>query len=237
MLKFLCCSDTHAKTPPPLDETDVTAWLHAGDVYSHGHFAKGTKTSPAIERLSLWMSERKIPVYAVKGNHDCSFDVPFFNAAENMTKRCKPIAPHLFLYGLGWHGSAYFDLPTESNMRNVIEEAKREWILRSMPSDKVIILSHYPFWSPTLYSFNSNPEGWMFQCIRELMDEIKPLAIIQGHVHELMGRQNIYTGPDYETLAVFPGPEGGTLSVDPETSVVKFEFAKPQIEVDPIDLL
>lgn len=222
-MKFLCCSDTHSLLPPPLDETDALAWLHAGDVYHHGFISKGQKLPSAL-RLVEWIESRKIPVFAVKGNHDCSFDVPFFDKAENATGRSKLLAPGLMLIGLGWSGGAYYDLPTESDMQRICDEARREWLLKSVAGDQYVFLTHYPFWSPNLYEFNSNPEGWMFECIREFIHEIKPLAIIQGHVHELMGSQLIYSGPDFQSLAVFPGPEGGILNIDKETSSASFEF-------------
>lgn len=62
----------------------------------------------------------------------------------------------------------------------------------------------------------------MFNCIRELVDEIKPLAIVQGHVHELfvfaeIGMPLVYNGPGFQSLVVSPGPKGGILTVEAES--------------------
>ncbi len=226
MKKFICCSDTHSGLPPDLDDSDITGWLHAGDVYSHLVFAKSPKASDAGLKLAEWLAAQTKPVYVVKGNHDCSFDMPFFDKAEHLSGRCVQIAPKLNLLGIGWSGGAYYDLPTESNLLKICEEAKREWIMRSMPGDSNIVLTHYPAWRQDLYPAARDPEGWMFTCVRELIDEIKPMAVIQGHIHELFGNQFIYNGPDFKSLFVYPGPNGGTLSLDEENSRAEFVFGE-----------
>ena len=76
-----------------------------------------------------------------------------------------------------------------------------------------------------MYDYKKNPEGWMFECIRNYIDELKPLVIIQGHVHEFMGKQFVYNRPEFASLVVFPGPKGGTLEIDLEASSANFQFA------------
>ena len=63
----------------------------------------------------------------------------------------------------------------------------------------------------------------MFECVRNLIDEIKPLAVIQGHVHDLAGKQFLYHGQDFISLFSYPGPNGGTLTIDEEKKTVFFE--------------
>jgi len=226
--------------PPTIDE-EADAWLHAGDVYSHLFFAKSPKTSMSSYKLQDWLVARKKPVYVVKGNHDCSFDMPFFDKAEHVSGRCVQIAPKLNLIGIGWAGGAYYDLPTESNLQQVCEEARREWLLKSMPGDMTVVLTHYPPWRWDLYPGARDPNGWLFTCVREMVDEVKPMAVIQGHIHELFGKQFIYrsaldqsttAGPDFSSLFVYPGPKGGTLSLDLEASTANFSSAKTKKATD-----
>jgi Icc-related predicted phosphoesterase len=130
------------------------------------------------------------------------------------------------LFGIGWSGGMYYDLPTEYDIEKVIESARRELILKSKTGDVFIILTHYPPWIPLFYPHSNNPAGWMFSCIQKLMDEIKPMVVLQGHVHELAGNQFIYNGADFKTLVVSPGPDGGILSIDKESMNASFEFNK-----------
>lgn len=244
MIKLNCCTDTHSAIPPNLDETDVLAWLHGGDVYSHLFFHKEPAT-PTFMALKEWVAARKaknVSVYGVKGNHDCSFKMSFFDDAVNITGSCTQIAPKLNLIGLGWSGGAYYDLPTERDMQKVCDEAKRLWIMKSMPGDSTIILTHYPAWRADLYPDAGDPEGWLFTCIRELIDEVAPMAVIQGHIHQLFGKQFDYrpildpsteSGKEFTSLFVYPGDKGGTLSIDLENSSVSFEFAGKKKKKDP----
>ena len=231
MLKFICCSDTHNLVPPAIDETDVHAWLHAGDVFLNCRYEERPKPVEDAAKISAWADERKIPIYAVKGNHDCSMDTEFFDKINHASGRYIELSPGLGLFGLGWHGGAYYDLPTEYDMHKRCDEAKREWLLKSKSGDQYIVLTHYPPWVAALYPDARNPAGWMFQCIRELIDEIKPMVIIQGHVHELFGKQFVYSGPEFKSLIVAPGPKGGILSINLDESNATFEkWKKPKKE-------
>jgi len=211
--KLLSCSDTHLALPPKLDETDATAWLHAGDVYDRCHSTKGQK-GVKPQKLLEWFDERKLPVYAVKGNHDCSFDMPFFDKCQNATGRCYEAAPGLLIIGIGWSGGAYYDLPTNREIKEVIEQTRREYTLKSKTGDKVVILTHYPPWAEGMYDYGGDIEGWMYESIMELSNEVKAVAVIQGHVHDLFGTQQVRAGEDFETLIVSPGPCGGVLTID-----------------------
>lgn len=156
-MKLLCCSDTHSRPLPQLDETEATAWLHAGDVYNDGYNNKTPKAQLTPD-FPTWFGQRKIPVFAVKGNHDCFMSMSFFDLAQNAGGRCLEIEPGTLLLGLGWSGGMFCDLPRESDMAQVCAEAKREWILKSRIGDKTILLTHYPPWIPSLYNYDKNPE-------------------------------------------------------------------------------
>jgi Icc-related predicted phosphoesterase len=74
-------------------------------------------------------------------------------------------------------------------------------------------LTHYPPLLNSVFKFSGNPAGWAFKCIASLVDELKPVAIVAGHVHELAGKIAEYNGPGFKSLVVFPGPQGGVLSI------------------------
>lgn len=225
-LKFNCCSDTHAWFVPALADSDAKAWLHAGDVYDHGRRNLPEMMHP---KLDAWMAARTIPVHAVKGNHDCSLSAPFFDKFGNASGRCIEIEPGLLLLGIGWAGGIYYDLPTESDILKVCDEIRKEMLLKSNFGDKIIVLTHYPPWSDSLYENRTRSEGWMFEQITALVDQVKPLALIQGHVHGLFGEQMIYEGDGFETLIVSPGPYGGVLTVDPAANTAEFQFTPEAI--------
>lgn len=222
MIRLLCCSDTHGVPPPALDETEATGWLHAGDIHNRGHYKKKEN----LPQIKEWMDRNTLPVFSVRGNHDCSLSSEFFSKHADISGQCIEIAPGLIVLGIGWAGEAFYDLPSEIDIKRVCTKAKNDFLLKGKPGDKTIILSHYPPWSRTLFNFDGNPEGWMFESLRELIDDINPLAVITGHVHELFGQQLIYNGPAGKSIVAMVGPGGGYLAIDLESNAVEFSFLK-----------
>jgi len=209
-MDILCCADSHNAGPPKHAIEFPVAWLHAGDFYHQGNSYKTPKSSPLIEQ---WMGI-SVPIFSVKGNHDCFSDMPFFKKSNDVTGSCAEIAPGLMVIGIGWHGGLFYDLPLERDMQKVCIDAKRAYNLKTKLSDQIILLTHYPPWIQTLYAYSKNPEGWMFECVKELVDEIKPMVIVQGHVHELAGTQLVYRGPGFDSLIINPGPQGELLHIE-----------------------
>lgn len=227
-LKFLCCSDTHGEMLPALSAEGAVAWLHAGDVHNKTRRSKEAKFS---EAMAAWASLNNLPVHAVRGNHDCTLQSEFFNKFNDMSGRCEELAPGLMLVGIGWAGGEYYDLPTERDMKAVCDEIRRSLLMKGKPGDRIILLSHYPPWSEKLYDIDermaAKHAGWLFSAVTELIDEIKPMVVIQGHVHEFFGNQMVYDGPTCRTLIVSAGPNGGILNVDPELGTAEFVFSNP----------
>jgi Icc-related predicted phosphoesterase len=77
-----------------------------------------------------------------------------------------------------------------------------------MPGEKLILLTHYPPKLPEL-PCGQLSENWTYRCVAELIDELQPIAVVQGHVHEWFGRQ----WRRGSTLIVSPGPGAGVLCV------------------------
>ena len=207
---FQCCSDTHGIPPPPLPEDGMTAWLHAGDFYnkvkasSQKEADRTLKSSNKLQALMAWINGRAIPFHGVSGNHDCSNPCGV-DLVDGV--RLAKLADGLFLVSLGWHGECYYDLPREKDLQELCASAMN-WVVRDTTSkDKFIVLTHWP---AALPSYGGSREGYLSQAIYSFCRELKPLAVIEGHVDGLLGTKETNEG----TLYVVCGPTGGTLSID-----------------------
>jgi Icc-related predicted phosphoesterase len=217
MIKFICKSDTHGLIPGIHDESDIAGWLHAGDFYNRltPHAVPAT-----FDHLSKWYKNLTKPLYIVRGNHDC-FDLQsIFKAANHIEGSLVEAAPKVWVAGMGWSGYNFFDLPREMDLEKQRDDIIRQASFKLKSGDRSILLSHYPAWIKSIYDNGSDPDGWLFENVRDVIDAIKPAAFITGHIHELFGQSAMYNG----TLIVHVGPSGGTLSVDEATGQALFEF-------------
>ena len=209
---FQCCSDTHGIPPPPLPESGIMAWLHAGDFYngvkasSKKEADRTLKANNKLQALMAWLNSRTIPFHCVAGNHDCSD--PCGAGLTNGSSLAK-IDDGLFLVSLGWHGECYYDLPKEADLQKACADAMNAIVMKTTSKDKFIVLSHWP---ASLPSYGSPREGYLSKSIYQFCRELKPLAAIEGHVDGLYGTKETNEG----TLYVVCGPTGGTLSIDLE---------------------
>lgn len=223
-MKFACCSDTHGKLPPAIDENGIMAWLHAGDVYDRGQFSK--RPSIFFERdLKDWIDARPVPIVTVRGNHDCNFDTKMFIPERDASGKCIALAPGLLAICIGWHGEAFHDLPREFEMQQICGAVETDLVSKAVEGDQFLLLTHYPPYLSGYYGAAAPYEGWMFDCIANIVDKFKPMAIIQGHVHDLFGKQFVYRGNGFDSLVVSPGPSGGLLTIDLAVGSCSFEWS------------
>ncbi|QOV88845.1 metallophosphoesterase family protein [Humisphaera borealis] len=217
--RLLCCSDTHTEVPPNLDEASATAWLHAGDVVE-GPEIVGDDSDPLQDFLrapvARWFKERPLPVFVVKGNHDTVDDVHAFRHANDVTGRVVRIAESLVLAGIGWCGETYYELPLESDLRGPCDSVLRAANRILMPSDSLILLTHYPPRFPGMRELTRDvPNGGVwYDCVRGLVAELRPTAVVQGHVHSWAGTSQVVRIEDRDTTVFHPGKLGGILQVD-----------------------
>ena len=190
------CSDTHGGLLPRWSGLGIFAVLHAGDVYDA---PSAMEDDPfPLQRAELL----GVPVLAVRGNHDKKDPRHFFRVADDLTGRLRKLMPGLWVAGIGFAPKLYFDLPGESDLdsqcRDLIRMARRE----VMPGESLILLTHYPPKFPEL-PCDEVPKNWTYRCVADLVEELEPIAVVQGHVHQWFGRQ----WRRDNMLIVSPGPQ------------------------------
>jgi Icc-related predicted phosphoesterase len=227
--RLLCCSDTHGRLPPALDEAGATAWLHAGDVANGPELvADGSDplADPLREPVARWFASRPIPVVLVRGNHDTADDFGAFRVAGDATGKVVRLADGLVVTGVGACGERYFELPLESDLRAVCDSVKRQAARLVMPSDRLVLLTHYPPRLPGMRAIERDVRdgGLWYDCVRELAETLRPVAIVQGHVHSWQGTSQTVTLGGANVLIFHAGLIGGTLVVNCESGGVEIEW-------------
>lgn len=206
IIRIACCTDTHGHRPGDVDEAGLAAWLHGGDVCHAGG-------SIGLESMQIWARSRSVPLYAVRGNHDVSPASRWFTHCNDITGQMVPLADSLWLAGIGWTGDRYYDLPAEADLEVECNRIRRA--VHLLPAGHhFILLTHYPPHLPELAQRHSTPAGWMFRCIRALIDQLHPIAVVQGHLHEWAGESHTLAWQHCRCLIVNPGRQGATLAID-----------------------
>jgi len=220
-MKFACFSDTHETRPyVDLDKIEADYVLHAGDMYDRLSWGM---TPTAFEDVQQWASH-KDRLRVVRGNHDVLDPADIFKHCD-MTGRIEELRQDLYLVGLGWHGQHFYDLPLEKDMAKVCKEIWRQACFKIPNGAHTIILTHYPAYVPDVFPnlHGRKPaEGWFFECITNACEAFRPIAVVQGHIHGLMGSIGWKDG----TMFVFPGTRGGMLTIDTDILEAKATFEK-----------
>lgn len=208
-VRFICCSDTHGTVPPAALESDCEAWLHAGDFHNKLQNRKDPYKTNKIPPMRDWLKQRTIPLYMVKGNHDVADPTGLFSGVD-ISGSIQKLPCGINLIGIGWSGGEFYDLPRERDIAEQVQQIARLCVAKINDGEHTIIMTHYP--AHAMWTMNGSVEGWMFDSIRMLIDSLKPLAVVQGHIHELFGKHAVYKG----SLLFFPGPTGHYLDLDTE---------------------
>jgi len=199
------CSDTHAQIAPTFDPASVSALLHAGDFYD----AAGDPEALDDDPLQKWLGGCVVPCFAVRGNHDYVDLRGNFRRWEDITGSVRQLCPGLFVAGVGFAPRQYLDLPGETDLQPVCQQVLRHARRVVGSSDRIVLLTHYPT------KFVGVADEWQhFECARELVEELLPVAVVQGHVHELFGQRHRIQVLGRSVLLVYPGPVGGVLEID-----------------------
>ena len=243
---LLLCSDTHEAAPQAGATVDALCWLHAGDFYLNKDIASADEEMNAQYADTIgaleggvayhWFRNGKLPIYAVRGNHDGHDAWGFFRTAQDVSGRAVRIAPGLLLAGIGWYGRHYNDLPTENDFERPCMAVANSIRRLRQADDMLILLSHYPAYPPPGEKISSHT----FRRLRDLVAATQPAVFVQGHIHEWAG--TCYEAPlgERRLLVVNPGPIGGVLTTDTVTLARVFsggtidpmpeETTKPEVE-------
>lgn len=221
IVRLLCCSDTHGSPPPPVDERGAAAWLHGGDVYE-----QTSSVDPATVQRGMrrWLDGRSIPVYAVRGNHDKVDAAGVFQDGRDVTGQVRKIAEGLWVAGIGWFGDSPYDVPTENDVAPLCDNIRRDAARSLKPSDRLILLTHYPALLRGLCPLAGYAGGGILDGIRLLIENLKPIAVVQGHVHEWFGMSGVFDYAGGRSLIVNPGPQGALLDLDLASGSASCEF-------------
>lgn len=230
--RILCCSDTHAELPPQLDESEAIAWLHGGDVVD-GPTLVGDDADPLDDPLraptARWFTDRRVPVFIVRGNHDTADELRAFQNGRDITGDVVRIAAELCVAGVGWTGERYFELPLESDLKTVCDAVRRNAARVLTPDDHLVLLTHYPPRLPGMRELQNDPPngGLWYDAVRELMEELPVVAVVQGHVHRWERSSQTVTYGGRDVLVFHPGRRGGVLLVDVATGSAACEWPPP----------
>jgi len=221
-MKIICYSDTHGQAPGSHDHQDAIAILHGGDFYDGRilRYAAGREACDEgiaeLRRVTdlRWLEQAKLPIYAVKGNHDVADPLGVFSRAQDITGRVVELAPNLLLAGIGWSRQYFFDLPRESDLDAVCEKVRRDLARRASSDAALILLTHYPGSFPELFSNRGVQPTWWYQTIRKFVYERNPMLVVQGHLHEHFDTSAIIDTGDRSCPIVNPGPRGAKVEID-----------------------
>jgi predicted phosphodiesterase len=217
-----CCSDTHGLVPPPLLEAEVV--LHAGDVYE---FDK-------LVEPGVWEMTRALNTLLVRGNHDCTDPAGIFDGAHDISGRVVPLnapgpGPRLWAVGIGMACETPTLCPGDPMLYGqcvrVLDEALR--VMRD--GDASIIVTHYPALTKARKARRrkKNPSNYCYyENVQLLAEALRPIAVVQGHVHRQAGRIEEEDG----ILYLWPGAEGKILEVADDYNIVLRDPEPPLFE-------
>lgn len=192
-MKFGIISDTHGRNPP---QADVPFWLHAGDIYN---LYRRTYRSE-------WSNKN---FYIVKGNHDGDDYLNLFKE-NNITNTVLKLDKY-WIVGIGWAGQTYqeqYMIPTNFGLSKICKDVLEKCLQNFKDGDRSILITHYPPLIDGVLTLH-RPEGLLFDCVRSVIDAIKPDLVVTGHTHDNFGKIIDYNG----SSIVFPGPSGMLVEI------------------------
>ena len=190
-MKFLVFTDIHgnADVLDSLDDefSSCDAVIFAGDFADVIAKKDGT---PVLEKLCKKHDE----IYAVLGNHD---SLEFLGKLEDAGINAERMLNYTGGFAIIGSGGATFftrDTPNERSEEDILSDYA---ILKTSENDgadgawsNLIIISHNPPKDTKCDAVNEHVHAGS-EGFRALIEEIKPLAVITGHIHEGVGIDKI----------------------------------------------
>jgi Icc-related predicted phosphoesterase len=105
-------------------------------------------------------------------------------------------------------------------LEDVCERVRRQLRQLAMPRDRIVLLTHYPPLVPGLFPPRRGRTAAAADggsaSIAALVQELQPLAIVQGHEHRWAGLVGRHQLPDHDVLIVNPARTGMAVIIDAE---------------------
>jgi calcineurin-like phosphoesterase family protein len=207
-LRLGICSDTHGD-PLPDFPSDCPLVLHAGDLYDFDQINDPAKATRIVEQVA----SRKVAF--VRGNHDISDDLRIM-ATCDLSGGLARLADGLWVAGIGMGcghrvaglSGAEVMTPTEAGLVGVCGRLLQLAVKTMKDGDRSILLTHYPARLPG----QRENEGFYFDCVFQVCQALRPLAVVQGHTHSDFGKVQEHDG----LVFIHPGPAGMVLEVSPD---------------------
>ena len=200
---FFCVTDTHGQVPPPTP-AEADAVLHVGDVVDGW-----TRSPTAAADVLAWAAAQAVPVLSVRGNHDAHLTPALRAALPALDGRWTTVGG-VHVGGVGWHGRHFAELPGEDDLRPICDRLRAA---RPVGGGPIVLLSHYP---PTLCvdRLGWAPDGWCSTAVDALARDLRPDAILVGHLHGWSGQRSTITWPDGRTCRMLnPGKIGEVFTI------------------------
>jgi Icc-related predicted phosphoesterase len=204
--RFLCVSDGHGRMPTIADSAGFNAWFYIGGMARWGDG----------KQFVLWSMRQTIPIVSVSGHEDSGVfgSLLLAHYSTNVTGSAVRIADSVMIVGVGFcteYPPIRTARPTENRLAMICADALRSANARRRPGDSVILLTHYP---PKLSvpGYDGDDPGF-YHCMRPLIEQLKPVAVIHGHVRHRFGTQVLWQHKNGHTLIACPGPAPHLLTL------------------------
>ncbi len=194
-MKIICTSDLHGQLPR-IPVCDLL--LIAGDICPVSNHEVAYQREWLCTTFRYWLAKIKAKkIIFIAGNHDFVFQdaphqLPIYWTQKNNTSYLQDssaVVDGLKIWGTPWQ------LPFYDWAFNACEASLAEKY-RAIPGDTNIIVSHGPPYGHTDWSNYGNQHTGSTSLLKTIQ-QIQPLLVVTGHIHEAVGFAHIN-----KTLAV-----------------------------------
>ncbi len=174
-MKLLVISDIHGRqkvvdwTNTRIKKYDIDAVLILGDITQFGPMSWAEEFLKSLDA----------PGYAIPGNCDPPATTQFIEKGGTSLHGKKVELGGYTLIGVGGSNPTIFETPNEMSEEEICD------LVSPLMEREVVLVSHAP-----PYGVNDVPPSGSHTgstCLRDLVDEFEPRAVLSGHIHEARG--------------------------------------------------
>ena len=197
-MKILVTTDFHGnaetirRTAQRAEESNIDTVLICGDITHFGSPQQANELLSCLDKI-------KPPVLFIPGNCDPPELIEKkVGTLECIHGRCKQI-DHINFFGVGGSAPSPFDTPFELTELE-IDKLLRQGFKTCTKGEKIVLVSHSPP-KNTIADVTFRGEHVGSFSLRSFIEEIRPMLVLCGHIHEASGIDKIN-----ESIVVNPGP-------------------------------